>query len=270
MTSRILNREELQSIAPSIFAVEPWQKMSDRYRFVPTIDVVNALQDTKIYPVYAQQSATRIEGKGNYTRHVIRFRREEDINRLLSVNEEILEYVLVNSHDGTTTYQLMLGIYRCVCQNQMTVLSGEIKAFTAKHIGERTLAEQIIDGTEHFGRKLPNLVNQIASWKSIELTPPQQLAYAESALSLRDSALALQSNQILQARRYSDMNQNSLWSTFNRVQENIIKGGNVGINTQNHRRRTRAIKSVSENLKINQALWMLTEKMAVLTKGGAQ
>jgi hypothetical protein len=39
----VLDRDALHRAAPSIFAARPWGEMSDRYGFVPTVDVVARL-----------------------------------------------------------------------------------------------------------------------------------------------------------------------------------------------------------------------------------
>jgi len=55
-----------------------------------------------------------------------------------------------------------------------------------------------------------------------------------------------------------------LWTTFNTVQENLIRGGLRGRTAKGNRTSTRAVKGVSENVRLNKALWTLAEKMAQL------
>ncbi|NWO11391.1 hypothetical protein HLV40_13405 [Chromohalobacter salexigens] len=56
---RILTHDQLHRTAPAIFAQEPDAGVSDRYGFVPTINVVDALQAEGWYPVRAQQTNVR-------------------------------------------------------------------------------------------------------------------------------------------------------------------------------------------------------------------
>lgn len=58
-------------------------------------------------------------------------------------------------------------------------------------------------------------------------------------------------------------NDDSLWNVFNRVQEGIIRGGMLvkNIETGNHQH-ARAVTSISENVRINKALWSLQEDLA--------
>src|SRR3546814_20077482 len=57
-----------------------------------------------------------------------------------------------------------------------------------------------------------------------------------------------------------------LWSTFNRVQENFIKGGLSGRAANGRQQRTRAVQGIDQNLKLNRALWMLAEGMQQLKR----
>lgn len=50
-----------------------------------------------------------------------------------------------------------------------------------------------------------------------------------------------------------------LWATFQRVQENMIKGGLSGRNSQGKRKRTRAVKGIEGDLKLNGSLWQIAE-----------
>ncbi len=73
--------------------------------------------------------------------------------------------------------------------------------------------------------------------------------------------------QILTPRRHDD-NKSDLWATFNRVQENVIKGGLRGVtvkaNGERQNRKTREVNGIDQNVRLNRALWTLAEKMAEL------
>jgi hypothetical protein len=72
--------------------------------------------------------------------------------------------------------------------------------------------------------------------------------------------------KLLGSRRFADDN-SDLFTTYNVVQENIIKGGLHGTvydpETRTTRKMTtRPVRSLDRDIKLNQALWVLTEKMA--------
>ncbi|MNG31048.1 hypothetical protein D3C84_1167890 [compost metagenome] len=52
-----------------------------------------------------------------------------------------------------------------------------------------------------------------------------------------------------------------LWTTFNRVQENTIKGGLRGRNKQGRRTTTRAVNGIDQDVKLNRALWVLAQAL---------
>lgn len=66
-------------------------------------------------------------------------------------------------------------------------------------------------------------------------------------------------------RRYDDKG-NDIWTTFNVVQKKIMRGGlkgtTTGSNGRTRRTTTRPVKALDRNIKMNQALWFLTEKQA--------
>jgi hypothetical protein len=277
LTQRELSNEDLQAKAPSIFALEPWQKMSDKYRFIPTIEVIDALRDAKFYPVRAQQSNSRIPGKANYTRHMLRFRlRGQDAPQALG--DVIPEIVLTNSHDGTAAYNLMLGLFRLACLNGMVAAMGELAQIRARHTGAISLPEQIIRGSLSLFDQAPKVLNRVQEFQQIMLNDQEQRAYAEAALPLLGSTIEISPEAILQPRRRADQNTGAwnggpaaysrpapdLWRTFNVVQENMLKGGARGRSESGRRMHTRAIVAVDRDVKLNKALWSLTEKMAEL------
>ena len=68
------------------------------------------------------------------------------------------------------------------------------------------------------------------------------------------------SSQLLSPRRVQDYD-NDLWTTFNRIQENSIKGGLRGRNKQGRRATTRAVGGIDQDVKLNRALWVLAQAL---------
>jgi len=75
--------------------------------------------------------------------------------------------------------------------------------------------------------------------------------------------------QLLAPRRSED-NGNDLWRTFNRIQENALRGGMKARNATDEMGRrgrrvsTREVKGIDQDVKLNRALWQLAERMAEL------
>ena len=256
-----LDEAKLMKCVPSIFATHGGEKVSSRYGFIPTIEVVRGLRTAGFHPTLATQNSSRIAGRETYVKHLLRFRHES----MLAFKDGVVpEIVLVNSHDGTTSYQLRAGIYRLVCANGM-IAGNEMHCFKVKHQGN--VIEKVVDAANQIIEIVPLSVNKVEEWKGIELSVSAQRAYAESAMALKwePELIPVKPNQILTPRRTADTG-NDLWSTFNVVQENMIRGGVRYQTEAGSRMRTREVGSVSEDVRLNTALWTLTEKMAELLK----
>jgi hypothetical protein len=262
---RAMTRDLLRAVAPSVFAGSPWERMSQHYRMVPTIEVVELLESRDFFPVRASQSRTRIEGKEPFTKHMIRFRRAADMDAAGA--SEVPELVLVNSHDGSAAYKFLAGIFRVVCTNGLVAPCGEMGEVSVRHQGDADFSGRILDATFRVVSETPLAMDRIGSFKQLQLTAPQQVAFAEAALELRDNR-HVTAPQLLAPRRHEDRADRDggrdLWRTLNSVQENMIKGGVRGRDDKGKRTTTRPIKGIDADLKTNKALWLLAEKMAQL------
>lgn len=260
-----LSNTELMAIAPSIFATQAWENMSDRYTFIPTITVVDRMRTEGFVPVAATQSRTRIEGRKDFTKHLIRFRdvRNGDAPAIRTLGEVYPELVLTNSHDGGSAYKLDAGLFRLVCTNGMVVSDGTVSQIKTRHSGS---ADGIIDATYSIVAEFPKVLESVERFSQLRLSAPQQTAYATAALALRydEGEAPVVPAQIVRPRRTADVD-STLWNTFNVVQENLVNGGVRGQNPETRRRlRTRAVAGISENTRLNKALWTLTEEMRKL------
>jgi len=273
-----LSNEQIARVAPSVFATEPWQGVSDRYAFIPTIQVVDRLRDEGFFPVRAQQSRSRIPGKGDFTKHMLRFRRESDMaipkvvdgntHYFFKVPPVVPELVLVNAHDRSSAYALDAGLFRQLCSNGLMVSAGDLAGIHVRHSGN--VVDDVLEGSFKIIDEMPQVMEHVEHMRAIQLALPQQIAFATAAAEVRwghdDKGAALapvQPEQLLRPRRRED-DAADLWATFNRVQENMIKGGLRGRGTTGKRTTTRAVGSVTEDVRLNKALWMLAEKMAQL------
>ncbi|RJT45856.1 DUF932 domain-containing protein, partial [Escherichia coli] len=80
--------------------------------YIRTITVLESLQREGFQPLFACQTLVRDPGRRGYTKNMLRLRRAGEIN-----GEHVPEIILPNSHDGTSSYQMLPGYFRFVCQN---------------------------------------------------------------------------------------------------------------------------------------------------------
>jgi len=256
-----LDEEKLMKTVPSVFASGGSEHTSSKYGFIPTINTIRALGDAGFYPVSAKQSGTRIEGRESFVKHMIRFRRAGE----LEMGGMFPEVVLINSHDGTTSYQLRAGIYRLVCMNGL-IVGDESYTLRVKHQGG-DIINRVVNGALELTEQFPSTIGIAQRWKEIELSPTVRLQYAERASKLKwmNEEVDVKPEALLIPRRAEDK-KTDLWTTFNTVQENVMRGG-LRYSYRNpegmlKRSTTRQVKSVHENQRVNIGLWSLSKELA--------
>lgn len=254
-----LSLDSLQKIAPSVFADHAFEKVSARYRFVSTLEMIETLDRVGWQPVEVQVSRSRDDNRRAYAKHLLRFRRFDD--QLPMLGDSLPEIVVLNSHDGSCAYRMHAGLFRLVCTNGMIVANTSLGQICLRHTGEA--AAEIVTGVQAIVAALPTIAGKVRTFGEVRLQPDEQHSFASTALNLRwdEGKAPIKPSQLLQARRLEDR-RDDLWSTYQRIQENLIKGGQRGIMSNGRRMMVRAVQSVDSTVRINQGLWQLTEHMA--------
>lgn len=259
--NKFLTQDQVRKIAPSIFADSKSPETSEKYSLIPTWNVLEGLRNSGFQVTQAKESKCRDENNKPFVKHMVRLRHENSM-----VQKDIIpEIVLFNSHNGLSSYQLHAGIYRLVCSNGL-IVGNDLFCQRVKHQGD--VIAKVKESAEEIIELMPDAIEVIDKWRSIELTEKQAAIYAESASLLKWDTPLINSRDLLNRRRYED-NAKDLWTTFNRVQENLLKGGqkyylqgNEYTHGRPRRQTTRETKSVNENCRLNRALWSLTEALA--------
>jgi len=265
-----LSNDQLHRIAPSIFAREAATCLSEKYRFVPTIEVVEALREEGFFPVSVAASRSKTEDRRDYVKHTLRLRREADLGVELkrggAVNTCVPELALTNSHNGTSGFILDAALHRLVCSNGLVCADSQ-GSLRYRHSGKDDLVGRIIEGAYEIVEDFPAIANQVDAWSGIHLDGRQRLAFAQAALPLRFDADAVTGaypvapDQLLTPRRYGDT-RDDLFTTFNVVQENLVRGGLYSGTKNGRRQTTRKVTSVDRDLRLNRALWTLADALA--------
>lgn len=250
--------DQLRAVAPSIFAPAPHGSRSSRYTYIPTVNVLAALRREGFQPFFVAQSRSRDESRREFTKHMLRLRHADQVAR--AAGDEIPEIVLVNSHDGSSSYQMFAGIFRLVCTNGLVVAAGNVDEIRVPHSGD--VVGRVIEGAysvvEEFGR----IRESAGEMKAIRLQPAEQQAFGRAAIVAKygEETAPVSVEQVLQPRRSADTGAD-LWRTFNRVQENLVRGGLRTRTATGRRMRTREVQGITENVKLNRALWTLADAM---------
>lgn len=271
-SNEALNNDQIMLTAPSVFATEPHHEVSDRYGFMSTIEVVDALRYEGWMPVDATQRNVRDKSKRELTTHLLRFRRLEDD---IQVGDSVVELLLKNSHDRSSAFVLHAGVFRMACANGIVIADSTFGKLSIRH--GKNVVDNIIEGSYEIIDEVPMIAGHVEGMQGTLLDGKQRADFAMGAYEMAHGELnndMLTSrgsivNQMLKPRRREDHG-HDLWTTFNVVQENVIRGGiqTTKINPRTaggfRRNTTRAVKNIDKNIKLNKALWeMATDlKMA--------
>lgn len=258
----MLTKNELRTKVPAAFGLQS-DKTSNRYTFVNTEHIVDRLARSGWYPVKANQVSsfkpeTKLHGK-----HIIRFRN----NTLDKIGDSFPELVLTNSHDAKSAFRFMLGVFRLVCSNGMVVCDKAFDSIRVTHVG---YADRLVsEASERILQEAVGLATRIDKFSNKQLSAQQVMQFCSDAATLRWETPLVNPIMLNIPRRTEDA-KTDLWTTVNRVQENLLKGGVPYTRTvtdkygqpKQQQHRTKDIRSIDLQVKLNQRLWVLADKLA--------
>jgi hypothetical protein len=255
--NRGLSLEAVRTRAPAVFAPSADERLSAKYTFVPSERVLTGLMSAGFLPVDARQASAR-RGSPLHARHVVRLRPRFDTVQL---KDSIAEVVFLNSHDGTSAYQLRMGLFRVVCTNGLIVSRGAFPAYCVSHRGN--IVDDVIAGALELAERFESLAAKVERMEQRRLFKDEQLAFAERALALRfpDPAQSgMEPLQLLACRRTEDVG-DDLWRVYNRCQEHLLRGGLTRRSASGRVTHTRRISSIRRDVQLNGQLWDLAAQV---------
>jgi len=260
MSINPLTIKQLKELSPALFTEQPYHEVSDKYHFIPTIDVIKEIKSHNWHPVSVSQANVRDEDKEGTQQHLVRFRHFED---LLNPQENAVELLLFNSHDRTKSFSISAGIYRFVCSNGLVIADSIFETYKIKHLGERE--NDVAIAVANITAIKPKLMQKINTLENIILTQGEKEAFAKSAIALRFAKhLQIDHNDLLIPHRDEDT-KDDLYTVMNVIQENLLRGNISGVNKDTNRRFTsKEITSISKDVDINQGLWDIAERIATI------
>ena len=259
--------EDLRKVAPSAFAGNYDPKRSDRYSFLPTERLVNAVMDQG----WELQSAKQ-NGRSDYSRHMIRF-----INPALGFmnlqNDKVRpQIILDNSHNGTSYAQFHMGLFRLVCTNGLVVaMPGFYETSKIRHMGMDAfeIKKMLENAAEHYRLVGTNLENM----QAVTLLQDQKEEFAIKAIAYREPHLFINEDGTIDYKKVTDSTNplhiieptrvedkvDNLWTTYNVVQEHMIKGGYERKSEKGRASTTKGMTNASRSIAYNKKLWEVAE-----------
>ena len=239
-------------LVPAALTESAHPSTGKRYQFFSTQEIVNRLEDRGFTVAHSSQSGVRKDTYHGYQRHQVflDFPKEDG----LALPSQRIQLRLVNSHCGTAALRLYLAVFVQVCSNGLIAPRDHHDLFKLRHVRNRFDSEFVHDKALLEAAKT---LDQIDHMENRELTLDEQMRFAHYAIGLRwpdDSQPDFDPRALLVAR-FPSQDQPDLWSTLNRVQDNILNGFTYYSPRHKKDRRVRRLTSIPRDLNINQRLW---------------
>lgn len=249
------------SKVPAFFATSPSPKMTERYGFMNTYDVVKLMTEEMGWNLvaYGQKGTnSRSSEDRSYVKHFATFRKTDTV----IAGELIPQLRIINSHDGSTRFRAEKEIYRGVCGNGMTVLENKVGVIDIRH--NLNTVKDIKPMVGQFISYFDKLSDKVQRMKEIDLATEEQIEFAQLGMAIRwgQHVPKIQAEKLLEAKREEDKG-NNLWLTYNKVQEWLIQGGLVGEGIKPTKSggerliKTKQVRNIDVEIQTNKGLWEL-------------
>jgi len=265
----ICTYEKNESLCPTLTGQRFKKSTTKKYKHISTSALMQQFTSNGFELVGVSANKVRSDEKRGYQKHVSILTRED-----LKVDEQNqLQLLLTNAHDGSSSLRFNIGIYRFVCANGM-VVGDTLFDYRVKHIGG-TFIEKVQQGIEETLRVMPMVAERIKAMQQKQLTGEQINELCNYVAQLRlghlDNVVNIDKATIGSVRRKEDLS-DDLYTVFNRCQESLIRGGTKyqyrttkwngmsGVSTIKNGT-TRAVRSVKMNLELNKKLWDAADRL---------
>lgn len=228
--------------------------VSERYQFISSAEIIDRFLEEGWRVESATVAAPR-KRDPLFAKHMIDFRNPD----LEPIHGSVPRIILVNSHDGSSSARVLAGVYRYVCANGL-IVGTTINKEIVRHTGDA--AADLIHRMQQLARNTSKLYSKIDTWSKKDLSKAQRFEMARFAAQLRwGDAQRFTPEDLLQVRRADD-DRGDLWTTFNRLQENTVRGGIEGFSRSGRAATSRPLSDISRSVDYNAQLWQLAEEVA--------
>lgn len=270
-TTKFLTLDELRQRAPSTASRMPHPGVSSKYTHVNTLQIAEILGEMGWHPVRAREQMVRDTHQLGFQKHEVVFRHSSRLighewkhlpseHRIEMDNaDEIFELIMTNSHNRTSTWQLRGGISVQICANGLVISRGTLDEVSIPHVN--ITRGEIIGQVQHMSSRINDVMLVKDEMKQIELPETRRMDFAERALLCKYHDLTrspVTPKYLLEPRRDADRG-NSLWKTYQVIQENTIRGGQRESSRLDNTGRqfglSIPVTGIDRGRQINQELW---------------
>ena len=248
--------QEAIETVPALGATRGGENTSKTYQFVSTRNILEHVLENGW-----NITGARSQGRSPFAQHQVTLVHNKDLALAADPTnnqEGILRLELMNAHNKTKKFMMVMGYFKFACSNGLIVSTGPTTSIKTKHRFSDNRLQAIMDQTMELSERFPKILEIIEGFKSRQLTESEQRSFAEFAIKGRYlyrqtlpksfGDIDKMSNLLLTPRRKEDEG-STAWEVFNRVQENVIRGVE-GV--------TRPMRGF-DSTRVNQLLWKGTE-----------
>jgi len=256
-----LSNDQINNIAPSVFALAPSPKVSERYAYLPTYPVIEQLRARGLGVTSVKQGRTRDRHGRMYVMHEVRMAMVGDVysRQTRELGNLTPQIILLNSHNRTTSMTMFGGLLRGLCHNGLFFGSADAGGFEAMHY--RMDMERVTDAAYAIVERFERLIEGANAWSKIRLTQEQARRFGQKAIEIRGTSMNVDPMALVVPNRPQDI-RDDLWTTFNTVQERLTHGTVQAQRANNSWRKLPAIKSLKVDVDMNRKLWAAASELA--------
>jgi len=238
--------------------------LSGRYSQIPTSQIVQTIREAGWEFSSGTARKGRTPERQAHAAHVLRFSNAS----LPEVNGNRIEAVLLNSHDGSTCFELSFGVFRIACANGLVIRTASAGSVRMIHSGLNL--NSVFAAAQSLVASAPEVTQQIEAWSRLYLPAQAMENMAHRMGRARWGERFVAAPDLLQARRSEDTG-TDLWTLFNRAQESVIRGGvevtlrkatEAGQPEAVSIRRATAIRGAVKQMRLNQELFAIASEFA--------
>jgi hypothetical protein len=284
-TAAAMELSDIAEICPAVLTETAAPETSGRYGFINSMQAMQILGDYGFRPTQATQRPSRNAAHRPFAMHAISFAHDSDLNE--NNKDSRPEIILYNSHDGKSALKLFSGVFRFICSNGIVAGNG----FQSKMRHSHTTANGFETMLKDTAANLPRMMDRVSALQETTVDNESAMDFAYNAAALRweqmpqDMEGGFMSPEqakpgayynhktvrdMFQANRYADHGLTA-WLIFNRIQENIMRGGPSIVSLTNRAketgqgwklRKSKAITSLPKTIDVNRKLWDLADALA--------
>lgn len=248
----------------------------DSYGFVDTRSVLGAFEAKGWKPVQTQVAKVNKVARQGFQKHLIKLEHADyqAIPGLTDANRSKPQLVVLNSHDGTSSLQVLWGLIRIACLNGIIAGTG-LNGVRLVH--SKSITDRLPDAIQYMLDNLPKFNEQIATLQALQLSQDAQAELIKTLFDARLSGIGRLEyvNYSMPVLQRSEDKATDAYTVFNRVQEVLMRGGirygytkeikdDAGkvVAERLTETTTRRIASVSSQVKLNQLAYDTALKLA--------